>query len=307
MNSETMVASYLKGNLGNQLFIYAAARQIQARHFHDDPSCLLVLDDQRSVQINRLANFRLIPNLQYRPAPWPLRQKIARHFLYSRYLDDKIEYERPYELMGYTLGNRKALQRRGLILSEDCYIPVEDKLPNRVFLDGYFQSEKFFPDIREKLLKEIVPKEPPLSKNLELIRLLQSTESVCLTARMGYLKTDPQYGVSTVAYYQRAIELMKWLHPHCRFFLFADDVEAAKTKLTLPEDTVCEQGSDPDYEKLRVMSNSKHFILSNSSFSWWVRYLSVAPHQTVIAPNHWYSKPIPCDIFQNDWILLPTE
>ena len=266
-----------------------------------------MLDDQRSAKVNRLDNFRLIPNLAYRPAPWPLPQKIARHFLYSRFLDDHIEYERPYDLAGYTLRNRKALQRHGLILSEDCYIPVEAELPRRVFLDGYFQSERFFPDIREKLLAEIVPKEPPLPKNKEMLRLLNETESVCLTVRMGDFIANPLHAVCTLAYYQKAIQLMKWLHPGCQFFLFSDDVEAAKAQLPLPADAICEQGSDPDYEKLRVMSHSKHFILSNSSFSWWVQYLSTAPDKTVIAPNHWYFKPIPCDIFQRNWILLPTE
>ena len=30
---------------------------------------------------------------------------------------------------------------------------------------------------------------------------------------------------------------------------------------------------NPDYEELRLMTMCKHFILSNSSFSWWAQYL----------------------------------
>ena len=301
------VTGYLKGNLGNQLFIYAAARQIQEKHMGGTAACRMIFDAERSVKINRLENFRLNDSVSYQAAPLPLRQKIARHFLYSRYWEEGQQYQHPEDMMGYTLKNRKRLQKFGLVLGEDCFVPIEEKLPNDVYLDGYFQSERFFPDIRSQLLHEIVPKEPPLPKNEEIIRQLSTTESVCLTARMGFFQQDPMYNVCTIQYYRDAIELMKWLHPNCRFFLFSDNVEAAKANLPLPEDTVCEQGNDPDYEKLRVMAHSKHFIISNSSFSWWVQYLGIAPDKTVIAPNHWYTIPIPCDVFQQNWIMLPTE
>lgn len=309
MNTNATITSYLRGYMGNQLFIYAAARQIQEKQMGGAAACKLVIDAERSAPVNCLSNLRLIDGVSFERTPWPAKQKIVRHFLYSRHFDQEHHYQQPEAIVGVTLRNRKALQRAGLILTEDCYLPVEERLPPKVFLDGYFQSERFFPDIRDLLLQELQPKEPPLPKNQEMLSLLRSTESVCLTVRMNFLHgIDGQmYRVCTLQYFRRAIEMMKWLHPNCRFFLFADDVEAAKAQLPLPEDTVCEQGNDPDYEKLRVMANSKHFIISNSSFSWWVQYLGTAPNKTVIAPNHWYTTPIPCEIYQKNWILLPTD
>jgi hypothetical protein len=100
---------------------------------------------------------------------------------------------------------------------------------------------------------------------------------------------------------------MRTLHPDCVFYLFSDQPELARQLLRMPENTVMEQGNDPDYEKLRVMSGCRHFILSNSSFSWWAQWLSVREDKTVIAPDHWYKVDVPCDIYQEGWILLPTE
>ncbi len=307
MSNKSTISTYIKGNLGNQLFIYAAARQVQETRMGGTEACRLILDDKRSAINNRLQCLKLCDNVEFSPAPLTLKQRVVRHFLYSRYIDDTIEYERPYDLMGHTLHNRKVLQREGLILTEDCFVPVEEKLPKNVVMDGYFQSESFFPDIRNKLITELEPKEPTLPKNLPLIKEIRECDSVCITVRMGYENTEPQYSVCTVKYFSDSINLMKHLRPNCRFYLFADDVEAARAKFPLPEDTVFEQGNDPDYEKLRVMSNCKHFILSNSSFSWWTQYLSTNDDKVVIAPNHWYNVPIPCDVYQKNWISLPTD
>ena len=57
------------------------------------------------------------------------------------------------------------------------------------------------------------------------------------------------------------------------------------------------------------MSLCSHFILSNSSFSWWGAYLSQYENKVIVAPETWFGPDAPQnwqDIYCKDWIVLPT-
>ena len=62
-----------------------------------------------------------------------------------------------------------------------------------------------------------------------------------------------------------------------------------------------------ELEKLTYMSICKHFILSNSSFSWWAQYLSDYKDKIIIAPDKWFAVDVPCNIYQPEWLLLHVE
>ena len=71
--------------------------------------------------------------------------------------------------------------------------------------------------------------------------------------------------------------------------------------------TYYESGKDPVWEKLRLMSLCKHFVISNSSFSWWAQYLSTNEDKIVYAPKQWYVDGRKADIFEKSWRYLEDE
>ena len=58
-------------------------------------------------------------------------------------------------------------------------------------------------------------------------------------------------------------------------------------KNLIRDDVVFVDHDNEDYEDMTLMRHCKHFIMSNSTFSWWAQYLSNHQNKIVIAPKHW--------------------
>ena len=54
------------------------------------------------------------------------------------------------------------------------------------------------------------------------------------------------------------------------------------------------------------MSICDHFIISNSSYSWWASYVGENESSYVVAPKYWYPKKLTSKlgIYRSNWILL---
>ena len=139
--------------------------------------------------------------------------------------------------------------------------------------------------------------------------------------RLGYydfknsnIKNKCFYGTfesCTPEYFEEAIKIMQKKVPKAKFFIFSDDVEWCKKNMKFPKDTKFETGTDPVWEKLRMMYSCKHFIISNSTFSWWAQYLSRNKEKIVIAPDRWtndsYKEHNKIDIYEEDWELIKIK
>ena len=86
--------------------------------------------------------------------------------------------------------------------------------------------------------------------------------------------------------------------------MFSDDIEWVKNNIYTGCVTYYEDGTDPVWEKLRLMSACKHFVVSNSTFSWWAQYLSENEKKIVISPSEWYLDSRKNDLQSKQWILL---
>ena len=62
--------------------------------------------------------------------------------------------------------------------------------------------------------------------------------------------------------------------------------------------------SAASYKDMYLMSNCKHNIIANSSFSWWGAWLNANKSKVVTAPQVWDSKHPEYHPQQKDWILL---
>jgi hypothetical protein len=136
-------------------------------------------------------------------------------------------------------------------------------------------------------------------------------ESVSLHIRRGDFvsnrKTNEIHGVLPLEYYYEAIRLITNQVRNPEFFIFSDDIPWVRENLLVPKKVnfVEHPTSNRDYEDLILMSNCKHHIIANSSFSWWGAWLSQNPVKRVIAPREWYRIVIDTrDLLPEEWIKL---
>lgn len=175
-------------------------------------------------------------------------------------------------------------------------------------MSGCFEDPIYFDDIRGILLSELAPKHPLLEKNRKMMQNIQKTDSVCLSVRRGDFESNADVkklqSVCDRQYFENAIEAIKKNIENPVFFMFSDDIEWVKNNIHTKCVTYYEDGTDPVWEKLRLMSACKHFIVSNSTFSWWTQYLSVNENKVVVSPNRWFNNDYVSPLIGKDWIKI---
>ena len=287
---DSMILVRLIGGLGNQMFQYEAGRALAARL---DAPLLLDLRDFRRYRLRSYGLDRM--QIQARPATawelarWPIwlrnrRWPVERFGLASRWFrEDRMRFS-----------------------------PAFANLTGTVGLDGYFQSELYFADVRQTLLHEFRPRAPLSRENNVLAETIRAVAGASLHVRRGDYVSDPKtsavHGVCSPAYYQRAISLLRERYEDLRVFVFSDDPAWCRANLSLDGATFVEgNGAAPECD-IFLMAQCRHHIIANSSFSWWGAWLADQPG-TTIAPRPWFSDGTlrDDDLIPSAWLRLPRD
>lgn len=224
--------------------------------------------------------------------------------------------------MAFTARVRRKLfgrQRRAYFEENKCFQPKIFDWDD-IYLEGYWQSEKYFRDVGNLLKKEFSLESVRrnrdngygLSEEAErYLNRIEQGESVSVHVRRGdYLLPQNQdlFGnICTDMYYENAVKKMMESRPDCTFYLFTNDNQWAAERLRERKDfpiVLVELPGNRDYETLMLMSRCRHNILANSSFSWWASYLNDNPDKQVIAPAEWMNGWDCSDIYRADMIRI---
>ncbi|MFH1366672.1 MAG: alpha-1,2-fucosyltransferase [Patescibacteria group bacterium] len=192
------------------------------------------------------------------------------------------------------------------------FYPEILKLPDNIYLEGYWQSEKYFIDIMDLIKQDFTIKSKPVGLNLSTLNKINSTNSISVHIRRGDYVTDQKtnqfHGTCQIDYYKMAAKLLSEKVVNPVFFIFSDDPEWVKTNLKLEHAMVfvTHNNSEKNYEDVRLMSRCQHNIIANSTFSWWGAWLNNNPGKIVIAPNKWFTDPKMNteDLLSSAWIKI---
>lgn len=291
-----MIVTKLMGGLGNQLFQYAAARALSLKY---NTNCFIdtsFLDaDPKNAYTKR--NYELdYFNISATKCPTDVLNKIAKQT--SDAFIDKLTRKFGFQ-KEVTIYNENGHQ----------FNSEFNKLPNDLYLNGFWQSEQYFKKFEEQIRKELTIKEEFLKGTESYTQLIQEQNTVSLHVRRGdyvNLKSANDFhGMCSISYYKKALEYINTLHSNLQVFIFSDDLDWCKTNLSIAnKHTYVETQSD--IQDLYLMQQCHQHIIANSSFSWWGAWLNNKQSKTVIAPNQWFSDVIinTSDIIPTNWVTL---
>lgn len=276
-----------QGGLGNQMFQYALYRKFQFLGYDTCADLYPYLDKREGRRTFDLP----VLGIRLQEAD---RRDILRLFGDVNSYADRIRLR--------VIG-KKTYYREKKILFDPRILETKEG-----YFNGYWQSEKYFLDIRDILLREFRFPAITDNKNLEWERKIKSDRfSVSIHVRMGdYLKQPKMYGgICTEIYYKKAIDMIKAYVEHPHFYVFSNNTEAAK-KLFEKEDCVF-VGNNPEekgYIDMKLMSGCRHQIIANSSFSWWAAWLNRNEDKIVISPSEWFGNQKVKDIWCDGWRIV---
>lgn len=277
-----MIIVKIVGGLGNQMFQYALGRALAHKNKTD-----LKLD------ISEYEN----------------RYKLHRYSLQHLNIDEKIATAEEIKRLKdgdnprILLQLLKIFKKTPIVNSAKSHI-IEKKfsfdepilsLGDNIYLDGYWQSEKYFTNIQDIIRREFQIKTPPNPNNESMIKRIKTTDAVAVHIRRGDYVSDKNansvHGSATLNYYTKAAKIIIYSVKSPTFFIFSDDPQWVKENLSLPNSMIFidHNGPEKNYEDLRLMSFCKHHIIANSTFSWWGAWLANNENQKVIAPLKWFN------------------
>lgn len=272
-----MIIVKLMGGLGNQMFQYAAGRRL-AHSLGVD----LKLD---------ISGFEKDPLRNYALGAL----NIVEHFASTE------------EVLSLTSEKRNVITRLARRLLPSSFITpathIKERhrnfdqrilsLPDNIYLDGYWQSEKYFLDVADIIRKEFTVKFQQTGKDFELAKEIASCESVSIHVRRGDYVSSPSanriLGVLDSDYYKRATEQLSEMLKEPQFIVFSDEPQLVRDylKLPFPIKVVVHNGQEKCYEDMRLMCQCRHHIIGNSSFSWWGAWINPRKDKRVFAPKYW--------------------
>lgn len=295
-----IIAKSILGRLGNQMFQYAYCKAIKEavggtiafsfdkvyRQKEIDENTEGFEDSLRFFNVEEYKVFKGDALLQF--------SNKAQVFLYRsvHYIKRKWFKSQSWQLFFCRIGLYYYNDSDNDYQKDIVYLKKKSIFPKLILCYDFLENPERFDNIRPILLNDFTPKQPPLERNKALYETIGTNNSVCISIRRGDF-LSPQYTdkfyICDETYIKKAIEKVKQLISNPVLMFFSDDINWVKETIKTDLPSYYESGEDPIWEKLRLMYSCKHFVISNSTFSWWAQYLSRSENKVVISPDRWYN------------------
>jgi hypothetical protein len=271
-----VIITKLIGGLGNQMFQYAAGRSLAIKH-----------NERLKLDTRDFRNYGL--HNGYELNLFQIEADVAT-------CDDVAQFDTNALIMRRVLRRLKVAHKG---VRYERTFKFDEQLLHTcppVYLDGYWQSYKYFEGVSKQIRKELTPKTPLAGKNKEIAQRISSSNSVSIHVRRGDYISNPEanktHGFVGIKYYEKAIQYVRAQVTEPHFFVFSDDLLWARENLGLGANEtvfVDHNMAGASFEDMRLMSLCNANVIANSSFSWWGAWLGYEPGKLVLYPANWFA------------------
>ncbi len=298
-----MIIVLLNGGLGNQMFQYATARRLAFFHQTELKLDLSILEGSMAGGTKREYGLHQL-NIH---AGIATKREISA---FTRHERNRIARYLFRVCQNFSIANSlpQVLHQR-----YSHFDPAILEAPDNSYLDGYWQSERYFADISALIRTEFTLKKPLPASLKRVEEEILSKNSVSLHIRRGdYVSrkiVNEIHGVCSPDYYLESVDRVAAQITAPHFFIFSDDPAWVTEHFRIPYPMSVMDHFAEAHEDIYLMSICKHHIIANSSFSWWGAWLSDNPGKIVYAPLHWYNKSEAdtTDLIPDTWIRVPSS
>ncbi len=187
-------------------------------------------------------------------------------------------------------------------------IPSDDQ---PTLYSGYFQSERYFDRYSEAIKSLFTPPTSFITQIKRELPFLFSKKVAVVSVRKGqdYIDKSTIHPTVSPAYLRKAIDMLPTVG---HILVMSDEIEWCKSNIGISHEVGTSISYLEEYlphEQMWIMSLCSHFVISNSSFSWWGAYLSRNLTKVVLAPEVWFGPDGPStweEMYCKGWTIVPS-
>ena len=295
-----MIIVRLNGGLGNQMFQYALGR-----------ACAIKNDTELAFDISGFKNSILKINLKY-------KNTAIRKFDLSVYNIDaeivKVSFFKKIILFKKKILSRffgihfRNIEKKMYSFDQGIF-----SYGKNAYFDGYWQSYRYFENIRDVIIKDFTLKQNPDQKSTILLDEIGRKNSLAIHIRRGDYVGNAYHNVVGQEYYEKSIQYVKDKNIIDKIYIFSDDIVWCEENLKFSEKyNIPISFVDDSYAgrvgegHMNLMMKCKYFIIANSSFSWWGAWLSQRENKVIVSPKEWLTdtRVDTSDLIPKEWVRL---
>ena len=218
----------------------------------------------------------------------------------------RIELFEPFNIKSNNYGlleTNEYVQEAHFHFDEDLY----NNCPDNCSLFGYFQSPKYFLNIREEIIKDFKFKKQIIDECKSILK--QFDNPIALHIRRGdFLINSANHHNLPMSYYENGLDCFD---EDRQVVIFSDDPQWCFEQKLFDNDRFLVSQSNSPYHDLYLMTQCSDFIIANSTYSWWGAWLCMNPFKEVIYPNRWFgpnnASKSTADLFPRSWRIINED